>query len=224
MPSKPKSDGNRASHDSHKDQNDSHPTEEGSMSNQEDFASPNEIRNEIRNEIHNEIHNEADFAPGNSGEPAETESGTSSLSLKVSKALKKRLEMSARDEGVTVQDLASELLAEGLVLRAWEIVERKSAMRGGAGPAAGSTQQHQQHQRQGNVRQGHSGGGGNSGGSPNRHGGGGSNSGAPNRHGGGGGGRMNKRHANHAASLNVMEDKAAFLEYVRNQERKNHNR
>ena len=212
MPIKPKSDGNRASHDSHKDQNDSQPTEEGSMSNQEDFASPNEIRNEI--------HHEADFAPGNSGEPAETESGMSSLSLKVSRALKKRLEMSARDEGVTVQDLASELLAEGLVLRAWEIVERKSAMRSGAGPAAGSTQQHQQHQRQGNVRQGHSGGGS----SPNRHGGGGSNSSAPNRHGGGGGGRMNKRHANHAASLNVMEDKAAFLEYVRNQERKNHNR
>ena len=39
--------------------------------------------------------------------------------------------------------------------------------------------------------------------------------------GGGGGGRMNKRHAAHATSLNVMEDKAAFLEYVRNQERKN---
>lgn len=125
-----------------------------------------------------------------------------SLSLNVSKALRKRLELSAREEGVSVEDLASELLAEGLVLRAWEIVERKSAMRGGTSGG----QQHQQQQRQGNTRQGH--GGGN-----NKQGHGGGN----NKH---GGGRMNKRHAAHATSLNLMEDKAAFLEYVRNQERK----
>ncbi len=137
--------------------------------------------------------------PGNYVVPASTPE-ISSLSLQVSRALRKRLEFSAREEGISVEDLASELLAEGLVLRAWEIVERKSAMRGGGNPQ-------QQQQRQGNNRQGHHGGGNNKQG----HGGG------NNKH---GGGRMNKRHAAHATSLNLMEDKAAFLEYVRNQERK----
>ncbi len=138
--------------------------------------------------------------PGNYAMPEASPENTS-LSLQVSKALRKRLEHSAREEGISVEDLASELLAEGLVLRAWEIVERKSAMRGGGNPQ-------QQQQRQGNNRQGHHGGGNNKQG----HGGG------NNKH--GGGGRMNKRHAAHATSLNLMEDKAAFLEYVRNQERK----
>lgn len=139
--------------------------------------------------------------PGNYAMPVASPE-IASLSLQVSKALRKRLEHSAREEGISVEDLASELLAEGLVLRAWEIVERKSAMRGGGGNPQ------QQQQRQGNNRhQGH--GGGN-----NKQGHGGGNN---NKH---GGGRMNKRHAAHATSLNLMEDKAAFLEYVRNQERK----
>ena len=34
------------------------------------------------------------------------------------------------DEGVSVEEFISELLSEGVVLRAWEIVERKNAMRG----------------------------------------------------------------------------------------------
>ncbi|MEY4630725.1 MAG: hypothetical protein RIQ81_845 [Pseudomonadota bacterium] len=149
--------------------------------------------------VHQETHATESFSA-----PA-TPSESDGLSLQVSKALRKRLELSAREEGVSVEDLASELLAEGLVLRAWEIVERKSAMRGGGS----GQQQHQQQQRQGNTRQGHQGHGG--GNNKQGHGGGG------NKH---GGGRMNKRHAAHATSLNLMEDKAAFLEYVRNQERK----
>ncbi len=200
MPNKPIPDGNRALP---KKPIDTHDTDEDSMSNQEDFNQDQEIQ-----------HNSAQMAQGH-GE-AESMAGTSGLSFQVSKTLKKRLEQSAREEGVSVDDLASELLAEGLVLRAWEIVERKSTMRSGGSP---QQQQHQQ-QRQGNVRQGHSNNkpsSGYQGGGNNSKYGGGSGGGS----GGGGGGRMNKRHAAHATSLNVMEDKAAFLEYVRNQERKN---
>ncbi len=190
MPNKPIPDGNRALPKKHRD---SHVIDDDS-SNDEDFNGNQETH-----------HTAPKAAP--SHVESESMAGTSGLSLQISKTLKKRLEQSAREEGVSVDDLASELLAEGLVLRAWEIVERKSAMRSGGSPQ----QQHQQQQRQGNVRQGHS--NKPSGG----YQGGGNNAG---RH-GGGGGRMNKRHAAHATSLNVMEDKAAFLEYVRNQERKN---
>ena len=190
MPNKPIPDGNRALPKKHRD---SHVIDDDS-SNDEYFNGNQETH-----------HTAPKAAP--SHVESESMAGTSGLSLQISKTLKKRLEQSAREEGVSVDDLASELLAEGLVLRAWEIVERKSAMRSGGSPQ----QQHQQQQRQGNVRQGHS--NKPSGG----YQGGGNNAG---RH-GGGGGRMNKRHAAHATSLNVMEDKAAFLEYVRNQERKN---
>lgn len=197
MPNKPIPDGNRALP---KKPRDTHSTEEDSMPHNEDFNEDFNQAQEIR-------HTAAKTAQGHV--ESESMSGTSSLNLQVSKTLKKRLEQSAREEGVSADDLASELLAEGLVLRAWEIVERKSAMRSGGSPQ----QQQQQQQRQGNVRQGHSN-------KPSGYQGGGNNAG---RHGGGGGGggRMNKRHAAHATSLNVMEDKAAFLEYVRNQERKN---
>lgn len=205
MPSKPKSDGKKAARPQQKqtEQHSEHNThEEESMSHQEDFT-------------HHEDASDIDhYAPAAHAAQtgADAMAGSSTLNLEVSRALRKRLEMSARDEGVSVEDLASELLAEGLVLRAWEIVERKSAMRGGGSPQ----QIHQQQQRQGNVRHG----GGHGGGHGGNHGGN-KQGGGNNKH---GGGRMNKRHAAHAASLNLMEDKAAFLEYVRNQERKNHNR
>lgn len=204
MPSKPKSDGKKAARPQQKqtEQHSEHNThEEESMSHQEDFT-----HHEDASDI--DHYAPAAHAAHTAQTGADAMAGSSTLNLEVSRALRKRLEMSARDEGVSVEDLASELLAEGLVLRAWEIVERKSAMRGGGSPQ----QIHQQQQRQGNVRHG-GGHGGNHGG--NKQGGG------NNKH---GGGRMNKRHAAHAASLNLMEDKAAFLEYVRNQERKNHNR
>lgn len=204
MPSKPKSDGKKPArpHQKQTEQGLEHNThEEEQMSHQEDLTHHDDDASDVGN-----------YAPTIQAS-TDPSAGTSTLNLEVSKSLRKRLEMSARDEGVSVEDLVSELLAEGLVLRAWEIVERKSAMRGGGGSQV-QQHQHQHQQRQGNVRHGnHQGGhGGNHGG--NKQGGG-------NKH---GGGRMNKRHAAHAASLNLMEDKAAFLEYVRNQERKNHNR
>jgi hypothetical protein len=203
MPSKPKSDGKKAArpHQKQTEQHSEHNThEEESMSHQEDFTHHDDDASDVGN-----------YTP-TAHASADSNTGTSMLNLEVSKSLRKRLEMSARDEGVSVEDLVSELLAEGLVLRAWEIVERKSAMRGGG---SSPQQIHQQQQRQGNVRHG----GGHQGGHGGNHGG--HKQGGGNKH---GGGRMNKRHAAHAASLNLMEDKAAFLEYVRNQERKNHNR
>ena len=53
------------------------------------------------------------------------------LYVKISQTLKRKLISKAQQEGVSLSELVSELLAEGLVLRAWEIVERKAAMRGG---------------------------------------------------------------------------------------------
>ena len=61
---------------------------------------------------------------GNSG------TKTGPLILNLSASLLRKLTDKAQVEGVSVQDFASELLAEGLVLRAWEIVEKKNAMRG----------------------------------------------------------------------------------------------
>lgn len=99
------------------------------------------------------------------------------LTVQVSSSLKEKLARTAQEEGVSVDALAQELLAEGVVLRAWEIIERKSAMRG-------NTQQQPQHRHP-------------------RHGNGNGN--GPRRH--------------QQAAGNWMEDRAAFLEYVRNQEK-----
>ena len=54
-----------------------------------------------------------------------------SLTTKLSDSLYRRLVAKATSEGVSLDDFVRELLAEGLVLRAWEIMERKSAMRKG---------------------------------------------------------------------------------------------
>lgn len=52
------------------------------------------------------------------------------LSLQLSAALHYKLQHQAKDEGISVEALAQEMLAESVVLRAWEIAERKNAMRG----------------------------------------------------------------------------------------------
>lgn len=51
------------------------------------------------------------------------------LNLPLSAALLAKLRASAEDEGVSIEQLATELLSESVVLRAWEIIERKAAMR-----------------------------------------------------------------------------------------------
>ena len=81
-----------------------------------------------------------------------------------------------------MEDFVSELLAESVVLRAWEIVERKNQMR--------STPSHNINNRSGN-----------------------------NNNGGAGNSRGRKGRMSHGRYQSIMEDKATFLEYVRNQER-----
>jgi len=112
------------------------------------------------------------------------------LQIKVSTSLRKKLKEQAEEEGIDLQEYITELLAESVVLRAWEIIERKSHMRGQ--PPAPQNQQNQ------NQNQNQRRGGGN------------------NRQGKG----NNRRGMSHSRYQAIMDDKATFLEYVRNQEKK----
>jgi hypothetical protein len=113
------------------------------------------------------------------------------LTLRLSNTLIRKLLEKARIEGVKIDDLATELLAEGLVLRAWEIMEKKGAMRGPSqhpGPNVNNNRGSKFGFRTGG----------------NNH-----SRNAPTGKGGGRG-----------AYKNIMEDNANFLEYVRSQEKK----
>ena len=104
------------------------------------------------------------------------------FALRVSQTLSRKIKQKAADEGISPHELACELIAEGLVLRAWEIMERKSTMR--SAPS-------------GNYK------------SNNRYRGGGEQK-----------GRKNFNKANRAEKhAHILEDRAAFVEYVRNQEK-----
>lgn len=103
--------------------------------------------------------------------------------LPLSRALARKVQQKAVDEGVAPEELLCELVAEGLVLRAWEIMERKSTMRGG---------------RPQNFNQ--------KGGNRYRE--------PKNRRSFNRGNRAEKGAA-------ILEDRAAFLEYVRSQEKGN---
>jgi hypothetical protein len=125
------------------------------------------------------------------------------LELALSRSLMRRLFDSAREEGVSLEDFASELISEGVVLRAWEIVEKKATMRGGANQG---NFQRQNNLNQQNQQGGHS--------NSNGH-----------QRGFNGGNKMaqkklQRQARQHASSMDLMADKAAFLEYVRNQEKK----
>ncbi len=56
------------------------------------------------------------------------------LQIPLSQSLIRKLTSKAQSEGVSMEELAGELLAEGLVLRAWEIMERKNTMRKSSAP------------------------------------------------------------------------------------------
>lgn len=58
-----------------------------------------------------------------------TRATSSQLTLSLSQSLYKKLVGKSQIEGVSVNELASELISEGLVLRAWEIMEKKVNMR-----------------------------------------------------------------------------------------------
>jgi len=115
------------------------------------------------------------------------------LRVKLSKSLVRKLREQAADEGIGLDEFVTELLSESVVLRAWEIVERKNQMKGG--------------QPMGNGR-----GNGPSGPQQNRN---------NNNNSNGQGHRGNKGHRgmNHSRYQTIMEDKGAFMEYVRGQER-----
>ncbi len=118
------------------------------------------------------------------------------LRLRLSQSLTKKLKEQAADEGISLEEFVGELLAESVVLRAWEIVERKNAMKG-----------HPQQGPNSNQRP-------NNNSSPNNQGGG-------NRGGQRGTNQSNKGHRgmSHVRYQTIMDDKATFLEYVRSQEK-----
>jgi hypothetical protein len=122
----------------------------------------------------------------------------SGLTIRISKELQAKLKYQAEDEGITLHEYISELLAEGAVLRAWEIVERKAQMRGVHNGPSHPQQQNQRHNGNGN---------GHGGRRNDRFNGANNNNNNSNR-------RMsNNRYQS------IMDDKASFLEYVRSQER-----
>jgi predicted DNA binding CopG/RHH family protein len=128
------------------------------------------------------------------------------LTIRISKALHRKLRDNAREEGVSIDELISELLAEGVVLRAFEIVERKHTMRGG------NQQQHRNSQNgnvNGNVNHGNSQQGNQQHRNQFQHGG---NRQAQKK--------LQRQARQHANAMDLLQDKAAFLEYVRNQEKK----
>lgn len=132
------------------------------------------------------------------------------ITLKLSRSLLRKLNDNAREEGVTMEELAAELVSEGVVIRAWEIVEKKAAMRGG----------NQNPNNPGNFnRQGNSAGG-------NQAQNGNNLSGSHSQRQFQGPGnkmaqkKLQRQARQHANAMDLMSDKAAFLEYVRNQEKK----
>lgn len=112
-------------------------------------------------------------SPSTASEPATP----GKIDLQLTRALHLKLSKLAGDEGVSLEQLIQELLAEGATLRAWEVVERKSAMRD-----PGASQRRPSHGQ-----------------GPQHH--------------------HNRRPPPGKGSTAWMEDKAAFLEYVRNQEK-----
>jgi hypothetical protein len=123
----------------------------------------------------------------------QSEGGSFNLSL--SDTLFRKLSQKATEEGVTMEELARELLAEGLVLRAFEIAERKQAMKGQHSGLPGG-------QGGGGQRQ------------PPRHQGRNAAAGNPQ---GRRPGTNNRRSNNYRQ---ILEDSATFLEYVRSQEKR----
>jgi|GEM_PF-1490188 hypothetical protein len=115
------------------------------------------------------------------------------LKVRLSRSLIRKLREQAADEGITFEEFVTELLSESVVLRAWEIVERKNQMKGGNAPALGQNRSH-----------------------GNSNSAGGNNNSNNNR---GHRGHKGQRGMSHMRYQSIMEDKGAFLEYVRSQER-----
>jgi len=132
------------------------------------------------------------------GQPQDTHDYSQKLSLTLTRSLHRKVVQVARDEGVSIEEFLSELVAEGVVIRAWEIAERKSAMRGGGGGNSYNQGRSGPPQGGGSQQQQRGGGGGGGGGGHNRKG---------------------YRGMSQNRYQAIMEDKASFVEYVRSQER-----
>ena len=119
-----------------------------------------------------------DDAPKPSSEDDNTQR-EHTIQLRVSQSLHRKIKQKAADEGVPVHELLGELIAEGLVLRAWEIMERKVAMRSSSSHSYKGNNRYEQR-----------------------------------------GGRKNFNKGNRSEkNAHLLEDRAAFVEYVRNQEK-----
>ncbi len=124
------------------------------------------------------------------------------IALDLSGSLGKKLRDVAREEGITVESFARELIAEGLLLRAFEIADRRNNMRQGSNPQSQGSQGSYNNNRGGGQGSNYRGPQGGRGGQQQNH---------------RGGNNQNRRNVN---IHNLMEDKASFIEYVRSQEKK----
>ena len=96
-------------------------------------------------------HPTASVGGSSSSTPVVAAAGT--LTLQVSAALRRQLEAQAQEEGVSPALLAAELLAEGLVQRAWDLPGRLQSKTSASGqrtapPAAGARGSGRRHHRQ----------------------------------------------------------------------------
>ena len=124
--------------------------------------------------------------------------------IRISKSLHRKINSQAQDEGLTLQEFAAELLTEGVVVRAWEIVERKNQMRGlgNTQPSNRSSGANSSNSHNNSNSNSNSNGAGQYGRNPNN--------------------RKQQHHRggmSHTRYQSIMDDKATFLEYVRQQER-----
>ncbi|MBF0440908.1 MAG: hypothetical protein HQK54_03300 [Oligoflexales bacterium] len=137
---------------------------------------------EMFSSSHGEIENDSEAGKTDMGE----------LRINLSRSLCKKIKQQAQEEGLTVNEYIMELLSEGVVVRAWEIVERKNQMRGQAHHSVHS----QSNSSRNSASTGHVRGHNNS-----------------------------RKGLHHRGGMTpgryqaIMDDKASFLEYVRNQER-----
>ncbi len=132
--------------------------------------------------------------PDTNNQDAPLEKAAMELKIPLSQSLLTRFKAMAEDEGIGMMELGVELIAEGLTKRAWDT-------QGQNRPQPGSSQGQQQQQRSHQP--------------PNKF-----NNNRPNNNPNNNNNR-NQNNANRAQrNSNIMQDKAAFLEYVRNQEKR----
>ena len=153
---------------------------------------------------------DADKAPAShvdtENDETTTDQPAKDLTVKLSRSLYAKLLESAHDEGIAVDELAKEILAEGVTLRIWDILDRRMRTR------EGEMLHHQQNRGpQGGQNRGNQGNQGNQG-NP------GNNKGGHNRqHQGGPKGRNDRRQERYN---NILNDGPSFLEYVRQLDKK----